>query len=404
MEVREIEFPPKDAGLRADVSALGALVGDVIREQAGDDLFQDVEAARKAAIRRREGEPGAEAELNRILCFRTPAGAEELVRSFSTYFQVVNLAEKVHRIRRRRDHLRDESEPQRGSLDDAIRTLRQAGRELVEVQALFSDLLVEPVFTAHPSQATRRTILEKQQRIARCLLDRLDPSMTPPENRASWERIRADVTSAWQTEEHPFERPTVSDELEHVLFYMTDVIYRIIPPFYEALEGALTRTYGAEAASVRIPPIVRFASWVGGDMDGNPNVTSDTIFASLGRQRELILARHQQEVGLLARQLSQSLSRIAVDDEVLARIDRYTPLFTDAITAIPTRHRGMPYRVLLQLMAARLDASARDAAEGHVDQPHAQAVPGRGAAGRRSRGWHAGLVVRRRRLPAPLWA
>jgi len=359
MKRKDIHFPPKDEPLRADVSTLGALVGDVIREQGGDELFERVESARKAAIRRREGGRDGEAQLERAVCGLEPGRAEELVRAFSAYFQVVNMAEKVHRIRRRRDYLR-EGTPQPQSLEDTVRRLADSGLGLDAVLELLDRVRVEPVFTAHPSQATRATLLEKQQRIARTLVDRFDLSITPPEERAALGRIHAEIAAAWQTEEHPAERPTVRHELEHVLFNLVEIIYRVVPPFYEALAEALRSVYDEAPDAGDLPRLLRFASWVGGDMDGNPNVTAATIRDSLGRQRELILGRYREESLRLARSLSQSLSRVDVDEGVKARVEEYAGMFQEAYDDIPGRHRSMPYRMLFRLIAARLQATARD--------------------------------------------
>ncbi|MGD8868324.1 MAG: phosphoenolpyruvate carboxylase [Gemmatimonadales bacterium] len=359
MKRENIRFPPKDEPLRADVSVLGELVGEVIREQGGAGLFERVERARGAAIRRREGDRRGEIEVQRAVYSLEPGPAKELVRAFSTYFQVVNMAEKVHRIRRRRDYLR-EGTPQPQSLEDTVRRLADSGLGLQDALDLLRQLAVEPVFTAHPSQATRATILEKQQRIARTLVERFDPSVTPPEEHAAMEQIRSEVAAGWQTEEHPPERPTVRQELEHILFYLIEIVYRVIPPFYEALTDALGKVYGGAASVSDVPTVLRFASWVGGDMDGNPNVTAATIRDALARQRRLILDCYREESLHLARTLSQSQSRVEVDAQLLARVEDYAGLFPEIYEDIPERHRTMPYRVLFQLMAARLTAAERD--------------------------------------------
>ncbi|MGI9627711.1 MAG: phosphoenolpyruvate carboxylase, partial [Longimicrobiales bacterium] len=220
---REVHFPEKDQPLRLDVGALGELVGQVIQEQAGQDLFQLVESVRTASIKRREEGHSCEA-LRDLLGGRDPSEVRELVRAFSTYFQVVNLAEQVHRIRRGRDHLRLDGPPQQGSIADAVLKLKESGLDAAEIADLFDSLLIEPVFTAHPTEATRRTILEKQRSIAERLLDRLNPARTPREEETLWARIRTDVTSAWQTKEQPTVRPSVADEREHVLFYLITVL------------------------------------------------------------------------------------------------------------------------------------------------------------------------------------
>jgi phosphoenolpyruvate carboxylase len=332
------EFAPKDVPLRDDVRTLGALVGDVLREQCGDAFFQLVERARHAAI------ASADDELEGLVQNLPVPDAELLIRAFATYFEVVNLAERVHRIRRRRDYLRDGAAPQQGSLKAA----GAAALRLVHS--------VEPVFTAHPTEATRRTLLEKEQVIGRLLVERLDPSRTPDEERAALARIREEVTAAWQTDPHPSARPTVMDELENVLFYLTDVVYRVVPPFYEELEQVIQGP---------VQPILRFGSWVGGDMDGNPNVGPETLLAALERQRELVLERYRRETAELARRLSQSGARVGVSDGVRDRIREYGGQFPEALAAIPARYHDMPYRVLLGLMSARLAATRRDEPRGY---------------------------------------
>jgi phosphoenolpyruvate carboxylase len=393
---RRATFPPKDVPLRDDVRLLGALVGEVIAEQGGAALFARVEAARRAAIRRREGRAGAGEELRRLVEGLNAAAAGELVRAFSSYFRVVNLAETVHRIRRRRDYgRRGQTQPE--SLGDSFRRLRRAGLGLGEVQELLARLAVEPVFTAHPTEATRRTLLEKEQRIARRLVERFDPCRSRREEAIALAHVRAEVTAAWQTEENPGERPTVADEREHVLFYLTAVLYRVIPRFYEEVEEALARTWGAVARRAEVPTLVRFASWVGGDMDGNPNVTAVTVRESLDRHRTLILELLRGEVLELSRRLSQSLSRVEVGAEVLERVAAYGALLPEVAAAIRPRSREMPYRVLLRLVAGRLSATAEGRDEGYGGPAGLAADVDLIAASLAAhRGSHAGLIWVRR--------
>jgi phosphoenolpyruvate carboxylase len=365
---RDIPFADKDAALRDDVHTLGALVGEVVREQAGDALFERVERARVAAIRRREG---AEAgELEAAVQGLSPQDAAELVHGFGAYFDVVNLAERVHRIRRRRDYLRAAATggaPQAGSLLDTVRRLADRGVGPAEMGRLLERLEFEPVFTAHPTEATRRTLLEKQQTIGRFLVRRLDPSLTPAEEGAALSRIREEITIAWQTEARRTQRPTVLDELDHVLFFLTDVVYRVVPPFYEELAAALAAVYRpAPNADLVVPTVLRFGSWVGGDMDGNPNVTADTMRAVLARHRAQVLEAYRRDTVALARRLTQTPSRVAVDEAVVRRAADYSARFPATVAAVPARYHDMPYRMLLRLMAARLAATQRDADDGYA--------------------------------------
>ncbi|HUH14518.1 MAG TPA: phosphoenolpyruvate carboxylase [Gaiellaceae bacterium] len=366
--LRRVDFPPKDDPLREDVRVLGALVGDLLREQGGERLFERVETVRVASIRTREGDGGAARRLRTLLAGLSAAEAEELTRAFSTYFQVVNLAEKIHRIRRRREYLREPGAVQRESLLDAFLELRRRRGPLrgAELQAILDGLLIEPVFTAHPTEATRRAILEKQQWIARLLVERLDGRLTPPEEAGVLARVRTHLTAAWQTEEQPSERPAVADEREHVLFFLADVLYRVVPPLHEEIESAVRTVFGDEGAAVRAPDVVRFGSWVGGDMDGNPNVTARTIRESLERHRALILGRYRDDLLELWQRLTQSTARVGVDEAVLDRAAEYRRRFPERAAEVRPRHRDLPYRVLLQLIDARLRATGADAAEGYA--------------------------------------
>jgi phosphoenolpyruvate carboxylase len=351
----DIHFPPKHEPLRDDVHALGALVGQILREQGGEQLYELVELDRVAAIRGRAGESGARAELAACVRDRPPALARDLVRAFSTWFQAVNLAERVHRIRRRRDYfLKDSQRPQPGGVEDAIAALKSHGWTLPEALELIGSLSIEPVFAAHSAESNRRTLLRKQQRIAQRLLERLDPALTPSQQRNLWSSIRLEMTAAWQTEELPRERLSVADEREQILFYLVEVLYQVVPAFYEEIAQALTKVYGSEAAEVRVPSILHFGSWAGGDTDGNPDVHAKTIRESLGRQQQVLLNCYFSECQRLAQRLSQSASRVGVSAELQKRIERYATLLPAARAAVPVHHERMPYRLLLAQICERL--------------------------------------------------
>ena len=357
---QDITFEEKDQSLRDDVRTLGAMVGDLILEQNGPELFELVENARLRAIRRREGNEKPGEELSTLVGELDPATASQLIRAFSTYFQMVNTAEKVHRIRRRRDYLRDVRMYQPGGLEDSLIKLKASGKTIDDVQDLLNSMSIEPVFTAHPTESTRRTMLRKEQNIVKHLVDLLNPTMTPQETTAALQNIRLLATTGWQTAEHSAEQMTVADELEHVLFFITDVLYRAMPPFYEDIRSALDRIYGDEAKQLEIPNIVNFGSWVGGDMDGNPNVNAKTIRATLARQRSLILDLYFNECAAIAAKLSQSADCASFGQGMLDKIEEYRGIFPNAYHAVPARHREMPYRVFLRLVQARLQSTYDD--------------------------------------------
>ncbi len=360
MRRQDITFEDKDQALRDDVRTLGAMVGDLIREQCGDGLFSFVEEARLRSIRRREGnERPAESLADHVSGLDTDE-ALQVIRSFSTYFQMVNTAEKVHRIRRRREYLLEVGYYQPGGLEDSLLKLKAAGFDAAAAGQLINSLNLEPVFTAHPTEPTRRTILRKEQQIVRHLVELLNPTMTPQETHAALQNIRLLVTTGWQTDEHPSESMTVADELEHVLFFVTDVLYRATPPFYEDIEHAMEHVYGEEGAEFHAETIVNYASWVGGDMDGNPNVNAKTIRETMARQRSLILDLYYRECAALSAKLSQSTERAKFNNTLLAKAEDYHSVFQQAYHAVPARHRNMPYRVFLRLIQQRLQSTYDD--------------------------------------------
>ena len=355
MKRTDIQFPGKHAALRDDVHALGDLMGAILREQGGDELYTQVDRDRILSIRRRNAEPEAAAALIDSTSGLDAARARDLTRAFSMWFQGVNLAEKVHRIRRRRAYfLSDAARPQPGGVEDAIAQLKAKGLTLDQVLGLIKSLQIEPVFTAHPTESARRTLLRMQQRVAGLMLDRLDPTLSPTEQRSIWARLRAELTTSWQTEDHPRERLTVADEREHVVFYLAEVLYRTVPAFYEEIAAALAKLYGVDEESIELPTIIRFGSWVGGDMDGNPDVHAKTIRETLRRQQQVIVNAYFLECQELAQRLSQSASRVGVSDELQKRIEQYTTLIPGAQSSTPARHDRMPYRVFLGQVAERL--------------------------------------------------
>ncbi len=360
--LRSIDLPDTDRALRDDVNRVGTLVGEILAEQEGPAFLDEVERIRVAAIARREAGEGI-AALADALGGADVTHAGALVRAFSTYFQAVNVAERVHRIRRRRDYEMAGAAPQPGGLRDVIAKLRADGVGDQEFADCLARLHIEPVFTAHPTEAVRRALLEKEHEVVRALVADIDRQRTPVERRADLERMRIALTAAWQTAELALEKPTVADELEHVGFYLTDVLYRVLPVYYEVFADAL----GGEAAT-GLPPVLAFGTWVGGDMDGNPNVGAETIRATLASQRGQVLALYRHEVLELAGLLSQSLSRVACSDLLSARIEAYRELLPAAAERLRARYGDMPYRQLLQLVAERLaettdgsDAGYRDA-------------------------------------------
>ena len=300
-----LEFADTDGLLRDDVRRLGAMVGEMLAEQVSAEFLARVEQVRRTAIARRE--QGAPLEALAATLREAPlAEAEALVRAFAAYFGATNLAERVHRIRRRRDYQRMGDAPQPGGLEAVLRDLRDAGVGLEELQAMLARTCLEPVFTAHPTEAVRRALLLKEKTIVERLVADIDRGRTPPERRADDARIRQSLTTTWQTNEAPPQKPSVGDEVEHIGYYLANVLYRVLPVFYEAFGDAVEAVYGTRVA---LPALLRFGTWVGGDMDGNPNVGAATIRDALAAQRALALSCYLADLRALGDILTQSRSR-----------------------------------------------------------------------------------------------
>ncbi|MBJ6985643.1 phosphoenolpyruvate carboxylase [Luteimonas sp. MC1750] len=363
-----LDFAETDALLRDDVRRLGAMVGEMLAEQVSPALLQQVEAVRRAAIARRENAEPVEA-LAAELAAVSPENADALVRAFSAWFGAINLAERVHRIRRRRDHQRSDEGPQPGGLEAVLAALHADGVALDELQALLPRLWVEPVFTAHPTEAVRRALLAKERVIVERLVADIDRTRTPDERLSDESRIRQALATTWQTSEAPPLKPTVTDEVDHIGHYL-GVLFRVLPAFYEVFADAVEATWGERIA---LPDVLRFDTWVGGDMDGNPNVGAATIEAALAAQRAQVLGQYRDELRALGQVLTQTRDRAGVDPAVEARLAQYRDAMPAAAARLRARQADMPYRQLLELMSARLEATAGTGADTGTDPAGANA-------------------------------
>ncbi len=369
MRVRDIpNLAETDTLLRDDVRRLGAMIGEMLAEQVSAELLTQVESVRRAAIERREQDAPIDALADRLAA--VPLGdADALVRAFAAYFGAVNLAERIHRIRRRRDYQRTTDAPQPGGLTATLRALREEGVTVDELRELLPRLRIEPVFTAHPTEAVRRALLLKERTIVERLIADIDRQRTPAERGADTARIRQALTASWQTAETPPQQPTVADEIEHIGFYLNQVLFRALPVYYEAFADAIEAAYGDDPAYRRLalPPVLRFGTWVGGDMDGNPNVGADTVRAALSAQRASVLASYRKDLQSLGEILTQTRDRVRVDDAIEAKIAGYSAAMPAAAAKLSPRLADMPYRQLLDLMRARLAATAAGEAEAYAD-------------------------------------
>ena len=363
-------FAGLDAPLRDDICKLWRLVELMLAEQVSEDFLQEAKTIRTLAIAHREhGSDLAHLEARLAdLDYRT---AEQFIRAFGNYFQVINIAERVHRIRQRREQDRQgTAAPQKDGLLETLLQLRGQGVSAAALQQWLHQMTLEPVFTAHPTEVMRRVLLEKQQVIFQALLNDLDSVRTPTEQAMDAARLRMALTASWQTVDSSFVRPSIDDERDHLGFYLTQVLYRVIPVLYETIDHAISAVY---QQSIPLPAFVRFGTWVGGDMDGHPDVGAHTITATLQAQRNMVLTLYLNELWQLARLLSQSSSIVGVSAEVFTRLDEYRQLMPEQARQSRPRHADMPYRLLNDLMRARLQATLNDAPGRYQSPPEFEA-------------------------------
>lgn len=359
----------KLAPLRADVRFLGELLGQVLKHQEGAALFAVEERIRRMAIRIRRGQ-GSDAALRRALATLPLPLADRIIRAFSVYFQLVNIAEESHRIRRKRYYQSlPGAHPQRGSVEDLVHRLRAARVSFETVARQLQELSITLVLTAHPTQALPPTILTKHRAIWDLLLRRQIMNPVPREAEALAHALLEEIMGLWQTDELRSARPTVQDEVEQGLYYLSSVLYDALPDVALSLRREITRAYGRQAP---LAGPVRVGSWIGGDKDGNPNVTHESLRWALLRYRQAALAKYLESLEHLQERLTQSdhLCRIA---PALARSlanDRRS--FPALVESLETRFPHQPYRQKLAFMLHRLRQMFRSPSEGDGGYASAQ--------------------------------
>jgi phosphoenolpyruvate carboxylase len=322
----------KEAPLRRDVRSLGTLLGEVLREQAGEDLFDHVEALRQGTIRRRDAEArGKEKEAA-----RQAASALELVhslpveratlltRAFAFYFELINLAETNHRKRRRIAlRLSGQAGRQRGSLAGTLSEMRRVGIGADEALDWLKRVLIVPVFTAHPTEVARRSVMFKRRRIGDFLAT-LDRIPVPEQDLARLEQlVLAEITSLWQTDEVRSRRPTVYDEIKMGLDYYDVSIFETLPSLYREISEALHASYGLEIDTLALPQVLQFGSWIGGDRDGNPFVTPQVTRDSIQLARGHLLLYYQHQLQEIIDLLTTSAQQRPVSEELQKRLYSY---------------------------------------------------------------------------------
>jgi len=388
-ELTSHEQDLKESPLRRDVRSLGMLLGDVLKEQVGNELFSAVEELRQLLIEQRETSQNPYAvasgpSLESILRSEDPTlprngsdlmhraqqivsrlsieQAHQMTKAFAIYFELTNLAETNHRKRRRRAAQSSaELIAQPGSFLGTLRRMREAGITDEAARGWLSQIEVTLVFTAHPTEIARRTVLFKRQSIAH-QLEELDRLPLSKRDAAQHEQaIITEITSLWQTDEVRRRRPTVKDEIRMGLDYYPTVLFDTLPKFYEGLALDFREAYGGNLTARDLPPVLLFGSWIGGDRDGNPSVTPECTRDALQISTHLILDYYLERLDDLIWRLTPSTLQVDASPNLVAALEHYAETIS-APDLNPDRHAPNEiYRRFLDFVLARLGATRHGA-------------------------------------------
>ncbi len=361
--------------LSATIHLLGELLGRVLSEQESPALFEIEEHIRALAKARRADDTSAADQLAAEVAVLNANSARAIASAFTLYFDLVNLAEEDYRVQALRQREREHAPAPIGeSIAEALSLFKQRGVTGPQMIALLHDLHIELVFTAHPTEARRRTILSKLQRVSTALHVLHSSELLPRERDERVSALRAEITSLWLTDRARTARPAVTDEVRIGLYFIEEVLWEAVPRIYAGLEAALAEYYPELSASAAW---LTLASWIGGDRDGNPNVTAAVTAETLRLHRGLAVEHYRRAFQELARRFSISARRIPAPPELQAWLDARRPLPQHA-AYLETRYAHEPYRLTLALLAADLEDASKEDMTAHLlnTAPHtARAAP-----------------------------
>ena len=342
-----------DKPLRAQVRRAGELLGEVLRAQAAPEVFEHVETLRQGFIRLREAEdPRLRGTLSELIEGLSQDTATEVLRAFTIYFNLANLLEELHADRNRRAQAASGVHAL-GSFEQSLRELRdEHGVDLAQLQNLLGGLVFTPVFTAHPTEAKPRVVMEGLRRLFETFAQHLEA--TDSDRAGIEQRIRHEIQVLWKTEELRRLRPSVPDEIRSGLYYFRQSLFAAVPQIHRNLESAVTEVFGAP---ILTPALVRFGSWIGGDRDGNPFVTARETRYALRMQAREVMQEYVRRIEALMDQLTFSSRWCQPTEAFLARLAEDERELAVYLGIRPMRFAEEPYRRKLFLMSQRLRAA-----------------------------------------------
>lgn len=348
----------------SDLYLLVGILGDVIQETAGADAFELEEAVRAGAKALRAGSPEAGVVLDALISESDSDDLRLLIRAFTTYFSLNNIVEDSERIRRvRRREAQNPDAPRRGSIGEAIGALARRGITAAQMQEMLNQADVRFVLTAHPTEAKRRTIIDKLARIFDTIRQLDERSALPREVDRARTMMASAIAGLWASNELRITQPTVQDELRATLVYFASSIAPVLADIYRDIEEGLAAHY--PDADISVPSFVRFGTWIGGDRDGNPFVTPEVTIEALEIMRDEAIEILHDRLRWLAGRLSVHDHMVRPTTMLDSLIERYGEMFPDLYRSLIVKNDGEPYRQLLTLMRERLAATRHHEEHGY---------------------------------------
>ena len=352
-----------DKELRSRVKLLGSLLGNVLHKQAGGRVLKAVEMLRKGYIGlRKQPNPRKRRRLAQLINSLDTDTLSHVIRAFSTYFSLVNIAEEDYQHRQRRLQVRAGGPLWVGSFDHTLRQLYSQGVKPEQLQSLLDRLAYIPVITAHPTESKRQTIMEALRRIFVTSARLNDPRLGKREREEVIEKLESQIQILWKTDEVRTQRPQVRDEIKNGLLYFHECLFQAVPTTYRYMEQAIERTYGkdpAQAHHLKVPSFMRFGSWIGGDRDGNPNVKPETTALALRLQARAVLLEYLNRVTALSRILTYSSQLCSPSAALLDSLKVSEQFCGKTFSENQSRFSNEPYRRKLYMIRHRLDCNLR---------------------------------------------
>ena len=363
----------KDAPLRRDIRMLGDALGKAIQQHEGISVFETVEQLRRNCKRLRtcaetlRSASATEAaqlqhematldqEITRIVDSCDLDTTIDVIRAFTVYFHLVNTAEQHHRTRRYNYETLSASTPLRDTLAALVAFYQKNGINASTLQQLLNQLSIDLVFTAHPTEATRRSLIIKLRQLDALLEEHDLHAYMTPRQRALWQHtLESTITLLWRTDAVRYVRPQILNEIKMGGYYLNEILFDALPELYAELEQLLRDAY--PQAQLTIPPFLRFGTWIGGDQDGNPNVHAETLLEALHWQRSQVIEHYRSSIQALAQEYSQSLKLCSITQQLQDSLKRDAALLPDYDHELGSQTALEPYRRKLSFMWKRLGA------------------------------------------------